>query len=49
MRAYEERMKTMVTFKGRKLSIRTHMRLQSERLASAIMGKGPYEPFRVKW
>lgn len=49
LKAYEERMKTHVTFKGRKLSIRAHMKLQAERLASTIMGKFEYEPFRVKW
>lgn len=49
MKAYEERMRTMVTFKGRRLSIRTQMRLQAERLASAVMGRGGYEPFRVRW
>ncbi|MCS7103521.1 MAG: CRISPR-associated endonuclease Cas1 [Candidatus Korarchaeum sp.] len=49
MKAYEDRMRTMVTFRGRKLSIRTQMRLQAERLASAIMGRGKYEPFRVRW
>lgn len=49
MKAYEERMRTMVTFKGRKLSIRTQMRLQAGRLASAVMGRSKYEPFRVKW
>ncbi|MEM0018139.1 MAG: hypothetical protein QW280_06710, partial [Candidatus Korarchaeum sp.] len=49
MRAYEERMKTMVTFRGRKLSIRNQMKLQAERLASAVMGRSEYEPFRVRW
>ncbi|MEM0268624.1 MAG: CRISPR-associated endonuclease Cas1 [Candidatus Korarchaeum sp.] len=49
MRAYEERMKTMVTFRGRKLNIRNQMKLQAERLASAVMGRSEYEPFRVRW
>ncbi len=49
LRSYEERMKTRVTFRNRKLSIRAHMRLQAERLARAILGKSNYEPFRVRW
>mgnify|MGYP000468684149 CR=1 FL=1 len=49
MKAYEERMRTQVTFRGRKHTIRGHMRLQTERLASAVMGKLEYRPFRVRW
>lgn len=49
MRSYEERMRTKVTFRNRKLSIRAHMRLQAGRLAGAIMGRTEYKPFRVRW
>jgi CRISPR-associated protein Cas1 len=49
LRSYEERMRTHVTFRNRKLSIRTHMKLQAERLAGAILGRAQYRPFRVKW
>ncbi len=49
LKAYEERMRTQVTFRGRRHTIRGHMRLQAERLASAVMGRSEYRPFRVRW
>ncbi len=49
LKAYEERMNALVTFRGRRHKIRGHLRLQAERLASAVMGRLAYEPFRVKW
>ncbi len=49
LKAYEDRMNALVTFRGRRHRIRGHLRLQAERLASAIMGRSTYEPFRVKW
>ncbi len=49
LKAYEERLKVRVTFRGRNLTIRGHMRLQAERLASAVMGRSEYKPFRVRW
>ncbi len=49
LKAYEERMKAQVTFRNRRHTIRGHMRLQAERLASAIMGRSEYRPFRVRW
>ena len=49
LKAYEERMKTQVTFRNRRHTMRGHMRLQAERLASAIMGRSEYRPFRVRW
>ncbi len=49
LKAYEERMNTLITFRGRRHKVRGHLRLQAERLASAVMGRLAYEPFRVRW
>ena len=49
LKAYEKRMRSRVTFRGRVHRIRGHLSLQAERLAKAVMGKARYEPFRVRW
>lgn len=43
------RLETQVTFRGRRLPIEYHIRLQARRIERFLLGRETYKPFVTRW